>query len=171
MLNRGNGKFPLSFAKKMITTEQVEKLIEDKLKEKNCFVVELDIRPGNNILLEVDSLDGFTIQDCVDFSREVEHNLDREVEDFEIHVSSPGLDKPFRVREQYIKNIGRDVKVITNDDEKIKGTLKSIEGNEIEIEYSYKERIEGRKKKQIITEQRKIDFNNIKETTLIISFK
>lgn len=161
----------LFFWQKMITTEQVEKLIEEKLKEKNCFVVELDIRPGNNILLEVDSLDGFTIQDCVDFSRAVEHSLDREEEDFEIHVSSPGLDKPFRVKEQYIKNIGREVKVITKDEGKIKGTLKDVNDKEIEVEYSYKERIEGRKKKQTITEQKKIDFNNIKETTLIISFK
>ena len=155
----------------MITKEQVQDLIKDKLKEKNCFVVELDVRPGNNILLEVDSLTGFSIQDCVDFSRAVEHNLDREVEDFELHVSSPGLDKPFRVKEQYIKNIGREVKVITNADEKIKGELIAVNDKEIELEYSYKERIEGKKKKQTITEQRKIDFNNIKETTLIISFK
>lgn len=155
----------------MITTQQVRDLIKDKLEEKNCFVVEIEVRPGNNILLEVDSLNGFTIQDCVDFSRAVEHNLDREVEDFELLVSSPGLDKPFRVKEQYVKNVGRQVKVITNNGEKIKGELKSVDDNEIELEYSYKKRIEGRKKKQTIIEQKKIEFNNIKETTLIISFK
>ncbi len=155
----------------MITAEQVKDLIKDKLEEKNCFVVELEVRSGNNILLEVDSMDGFTIQDCVDFSRAVEHNLDREIEDFELHVSSPGLDKPFRVKEQYLKNIGREVKVITQEEGKIKGELKSVNDEGIEVEYSYKERIEGRKKKQTIVEQKKIDFNNIKETTLIISFK
>lgn len=155
----------------MITTEQVKDLIKDKLEEKKCFVVELEVRPGNNILLEVDSMDGFTIQDCVDFSRAVEHNLDREIEDFELHVSSPGLDKPFRVKEQYLKNVGREIMVKTIDEGKIKGELKAVDDEGIEVEYSYKERIEDRKKKQTITEQKKIDFNNIKETTLIISFK
>jgi len=155
----------------MISTEQVNKLIAEKLEEKNCFVVELEVRAGNNILLEVDSLEKFTIQDCVDFSRAVEHNLDREIEDFELHVSSPGLDKPFRVKEQYIKNIGRDVKVNLHEGEKVKGTLIAVNDDDIEVEYSYKERIEGRKKKQVIVKKEKIAFNNIKETTLIISFK
>lgn len=155
----------------MITTEQVLDLIKEKLAEKNCFVVELDVRPGNNILLEVDSMDAFTIQDCVDFSRAVEHNLDREIEDFELHVSSPGLDKPFRVKQQYLKNKGRDVKVSLLEGGKVKGTLVAVNDDDIEVKYSYKERTEGRKKKETIVKKEKIEFKNIKETTLIISFK
>ncbi|MCB0401471.1 MAG: ribosome assembly cofactor RimP [Flavobacteriales bacterium] len=155
----------------MISVDQVKALIKDKLEEKDCFVVELEVRPGNNILLEVDSMKGFTIQDCVEFSRAVEHNLDRETEDFELHVSSPGLDKPFRVKEQYLKNIGREVKVIMNNDEKISGLLTAVNDDGIEVEYSYKEKVEGKKKKQTVVEQKHLDFNTIKETTLIISFK
>lgn len=154
----------------MITEKQVLDLIKDKLEEKNCFVVELDVRAGNNILLEIDGMDGFTIQDCMEFSRAVEHNLDREQEDFELNVSSPGLDKPFRVIEQYKKNVGRDVKVITKDDAKYKGNLKRVGDAEIEVEYSYKEKIEGKKKKKTIVKQELIELDNIKETTLIISF-
>ena len=127
--------------------------------------------PGNNINIEIDGPDGVTIKDCVDFSRQVEHNLDREEEDFELHVSSPGLDKPFRVFEQYIKNIGREVKVVTNADQSIKGTLVDVGEEQIVVEYSFKRRIEGKKKKETITEQEKIPFSNIKETTIIISFK
>jgi ribosome maturation factor RimP len=155
----------------MITTEQINNLITDKLNEKECFVVELEIREGNNILLEVDSLKGVSIQDCIDLSRAIEHNLDREEEDFELHVSSAGLDKPLRVKEQYVKNIGRKVKVVTIEGSKIEGELKEVEEEAIVVEYSYKERIEGKKKKQKITKQEKILFNNIKETTIIISFK
>lgn len=155
----------------MITTAHINELISEKLAEKECFVVELDVRTGNNILLEIDSPKGISIQDCVDLSRAIEHNLDREIEDFELHVSSAGLDKPFRVREQYIKNIGKEVKVITKDSEKIKGILKEVGEEEITVEYSYKERIEGKKKKQTIIKQEKIPFDNIKETTIIISFK
>jgi ribosome maturation factor RimP len=155
----------------MITKQQVEDLIQDKLEETNCFVVELEIGEGNAISLEIDSLNGITVQDCMVFSRAVEHNLDREIEDFELQVSSPGLDKPFRVKEQYQKNIGRKVKVVPVDGTVVKGELKEVDKDEIIVEYSYKERIEGRKKKETIVKQEKIKFNNIKETTIIISFK
>lgn len=155
----------------MITKQQVQSLIQDKLEENNCFVVELEIGEGNAISLEIDSLNGITVQDCMSFSRAVEHNLDREVEDFELQVSSPGLDKPFRVKEQYQKNIGRNVKVVPVEGVVVKGKLKEVNGEGIVVEYSYKERIEGRKKKETITKQEKINFNNIKETTVIISFK
>ncbi len=105
----------------MITKEQILNLIEDKLNERGLFLVDLEIAPGNQIHLEIDGPNGVTIKDCVDFSRQVEHNLDREAEDFELNVSSPGLDKPFRVFQQYQKNVGREVKVITNEDKTIKG--------------------------------------------------
>lgn len=155
----------------MITKEQVEKLIEDKLEETNCFVVELEIGEGNSISLEIDKLEGITVQDCMIFSRAVEHNLDREVEDFSLQVSSPGLDKPFRVTEQYQKNIGRNVKVVPINGTVLKGELKEVKDDEIMVEFSVKEKIEGRKKKETIIKQEKINFNNIKETTIIISFK
>jgi len=155
----------------MISKDQIVDLIEEKLKEKNFFLVEVDVKPGNNIMLEIDGPDGVTIKDCVDFSRQVEHNLDREEEDFELHVSSPGLDKPFRVYEQYKKNIGRNVKVVTTEGNSTKGTLVDVSEDQIVVEHSFKRRIEGKKKKETITEQEKILFTNIKETTVIISFK
>lgn len=155
----------------MITKEQILGLIEQKLEEKGFFLVNLDVHSGNNIQLEIDGPDGVTIKDCVDFSRQVEHNLDREEEDFELHVSSPGLDKPFRVYQQYEKNIGREVKVKKQDDQSTKGTLVEVTPEEIKVEYTFKQKIEGKKKKETITEQEIIPFNNIKETTIIISFK
>ncbi len=164
-------KSSLFLWKKMITKQQVQDLIKDKLKENDCFVVELEIGEGNAISLEIDSLKGITVQDCMSFSRAVEHNLDREIEDFELQVSSPGLDKPFRVKEQYQKNVGRNVKVVPVDGNVVKGELKEVNENDIMVEYSYKEKIEGKKKKQTIIKQEKINFNNIKETTVIISFK
>ncbi len=155
----------------MITKEQILNLIEDKLNERGLFLVDLEIAPGNQIHLEIDGPNGVTIKDCVDFSRQVEHNLDREAEDFELNVSSPGLDKPFRVFQQYQKNVGREVKVITNEDKTIKGELVKVEDDKIMVEYSFKQKIEGKKKKETITEQEIIPFNNIKETRIIISFK
>ncbi len=155
----------------MITKQQIESLIADKFEEHNCFLVELVVKEGNVISLEIDSLVGITVQECIAFSKAIESELDREVEDFELQVSSPGLDKPFRVIEQYQKNIGRDVKVAPVDGVVFKGELKEVNEDGIMVEYSIKERIEGRKKKETIVKQERINFNNIKETTVIISFK
>jgi len=155
----------------MITKEQIEGLIQGKFAAHNCFLVELLVGEGNVISLEIDSLAGITVQECMAFSRAIEGELDREVEDFELQVSSPGLDKPFRVVEQYQKNIGREVKVVPIDGLVVKGKLAEINEDDIVVEYSVKERIEGRKKKETIVKQEKINFNNIKETTVIVSFK
>lgn len=154
-----------------MTKQQIESLIQDKFEEQNCFLVELEVKEGNVISLEIDSMAGITVQECMAFSKTIEGELDREVEDFELQVSSPGLDKPFRVIAQYEKNIGREVKVVPVDGLVVKGELKEVTEEDIMVEYSIKERIEGRKKKETIIKQERINFNNIKETTVIISFK
>jgi ribosome maturation factor RimP len=104
-------------------------------------------------------------------SRNVEHNLDREQEDFELHVSSAGLDKPFRVLPQYLKNIGRQVKVVLNDGTKLEGELKSANETELALELIRKEKVEGKKKKETIVEQRVLQMEQIKETKIVITFK
>jgi|TARA_B110000459_G_scaffold35252_1_gene37427 ribosome maturation factor RimP len=155
----------------MIGKEQILELIQDKLTENNCFLVELEIGEGNAISIEIDSYDGISVTDCIEISKVIDNSLDREIEDFEMNVSSAGLDKPLRVIEQYKKNIGRDVKVVPVEGIVVKGELIEVNEEGIVVEHSYKERIEGRKKKETIVKQEKIKFNNIKETTIIISFK
>lgn len=155
----------------MISKTQIENLISEKLTEKECFLVELRIDEGNDISIEIDSFNGVAITDCVEVSKSLEANLDREEEDFKLNVSSAGLDKPLRVKDQYVKNIGREVKVVLADKGKIIGELKAVNENGIEVEYSFKEKIEGKKKKQVIVKKEQIPFENIKETTIIISFK
>lgn len=155
----------------MITKEQILVLLKYKLVESQVFVVELEIKSGNNIYLEIDSIKGVSIKDCVDFSRQIEHNLDRETEDFELHVSSPGLDKPLRVFQQYVKNIGRELKIVLTNNELLEGKLKEVNSEEIVITYTLIEKIEGKKKKQTTIKEETIPFTKIKESTIIISFK
>lgn len=155
----------------MITNSHIQELITDKLIEKNCFVVSLDVKPGNNIQLEIDSPTGVAISDCIEFSRQIEHNLDREHEDFELHVSSPGLDKPLRVFQQYEKNVGREVQVTLLNEKKIEGTLEEANEENIKVTYVVVEKIEGKKKKLKKQIEEIIPFTNIKETKIIISFK
>ena len=160
------------WACKMIVKEHIEQILESFVKERGFFVVELKISPGNKISVLVDSMDGITIDECVEISRAIEGSLDREKDDFELEVSSPGLSEPLRVIQQYEKNIGRELDILFNDEQKkVKGKLRSVNGESIQIEAQKKIKVEGKKKKQLITETRDIDRNNIKKSKVIVTFK
>jgi ribosome maturation factor RimP len=158
----------------MISKKKVLELAEERMNELNCglFVVDLTISSTNVIHLELDKTEGYvSINECMSVSRNIEHNLDRESADFELHVSSAGLDKPLRVLAQYTKNIGREVKVVTTDGKKQEGLLIAASEKELTLETSRKEKLEGKKKKELIVEQHVFPMNQIKETKIVISFK
>ena len=162
------------FLWRMISKKKVLELADERMNELNSglFVVDISISASNVIHLELDKSDGnVSINDCMSVSRNIEHNLDREYEDFELHVSSAGLDKPFRVLAQYIKNIGREVKLVTNDGKKHEGLLTAATAEEVTLEKSRMEKIEGKKKKELIVEQLVFPMTQIKETKIVISFK
>lgn len=158
----------------MISKKKVKQLINERIEEldNGLFIVDLRISSSSQINVELDKYEGnVSVDDCIRVSRNVEHNLDREEEDFELSVSSAGLDKPFRVFAQYTKNIGRDVKVKRKEGGKIEGTLIAATAEQITVQNSRKERIEGRKKKELIVEDHIIPMSNILETKIVISFK
>jgi ribosome maturation factor RimP len=158
----------------MINKNRVKELINDRIQELNCglFVVDLSISPSNVITVELDKMGGnVSIQDCMSVSRNVEHNLNREEEDFEIQVSSAGLDKPFRVLDQYIKNIGRPVKSVTKEGVKTEGILVEATADKIILEVERLEKIEGKKKKEKIKECLTFQMSEIKETKVVVLFK
>lgn len=158
----------------MISKKTVLKLIDERIAElaNGLFVVDLTISAANVIHVEIDKHEGnVSVSDCMSVSRNVEHNLDREEEDFELHVSSAGLDKPFRVPAQFAKNIGREVKVVMLNGTKMTGELKSADEKELVLETSRNEKPEGKKKKELIVEQHMLPMDQIKETKIVISFK
>jgi ribosome maturation factor RimP len=160
----------------MLSKKKIQALAKERMEEldKNLFLVELRISANNVIQVEVDRLDGnVAIEDCVSISRNIEHNLDRDQQDFELHVSSAGLDKPFRVKEQYHKNKGEQVKVNFKEGgkPKLEGALIDVRDDGITVLETRKERLEGKKKKVLVTEEHKIQYTEIKETKIVISFK
>ena len=158
----------------MISKKTVLKLIDERIEElaNGLFVVDLTISATNVIHVEIDKHEGnVSVSDCMSVSRNVEHNLDREEEDFELHVSSAGLDKPFRVPAQFAKNIGREVKVVLLDGTKKTGELKSANTKELVLETTRNEKPEGKKKKELIVEHHVLPMDQIKETKIVISFK
>jgi len=148
----------------MITTSQIKTLFEQWQKDELVFLVSLTVKPGNKITVLIDRIGGLIITDCVELSRFIEGGLDREKDDFELSVSSPGADAPFKVLQQYQKNIGRNVKIITNNDQTVTGKLIKMEGDTIEIEPE-----KGKKNKVAVPNT--FEISNIKEIRVIISFK
>lgn len=157
----------------MIKKDTVLALIDEKLTETpEFYLVELKISNANKIYIEIDhKTDPISINDCIAFSRQVEHNLDREEEDFELEVTSPGLSLPFKVSQQYIKNRGKEVKVMLNTSKTIEGVLKEVNENGIVLTNETKERVEGKKKKIKVNNEFKLSFEEIKETKIIVKFK
>lgn len=148
----------------MISEEKILSLVEEKIADTNFFIVDIKVGGGNKISVELDGDQGITIDDCVAVSRHIEFSLDRETEDFSLQVSSAGLDRPLRHHRQYVKNIGREVSVITKDGNTFEGVIKTAEDKLVLA-------LPASKKKKLPARDESIDWENVKETRIIISFK
>ena len=147
----------------MITEGVITSLVEEKIRETEMFLVSVRVMPTNRIRVYVDSVKGLSVSDCVAVSRHIEGSLDREKEDFELEVSSPGATEPYQHPKQYEKNIGRTLKVTTNEGKNIKGKLVSFENEAVTIEPE-------KKKKKEQAEPVTISLTDIKEAKTVISF-
>ncbi|RDC54746.1 ribosome assembly cofactor RimP [Pedobacter chinensis] len=153
---------------------QVEKRVADLVEEKiadrpELFLVEVKMLPNNKLIIHVDGDEGISIQDCVAISRHVGFHLEEEnviEQAYNLEVSSPGVGVPLKLIRQYNKNIGRTVSIKLNDGQKKEGKLLSVTENNLLIEESVKE-----KGKKAVTVQTEVPFNNILETSVLISFK
>ena len=157
----------------MISKKEVVKLAKDRIQEldNGNYLVDVTISPKNSIIVKIDNLNGgVSVKDCVSVSRNIEHNLDREQEDFELQVSSPGLDQPFVVMQQYLKNIGKQVSVTTQTNETLMGELVEVTKKEISIKELKVEKNKTTKKKEQIENIHQLLMDEIRETKLIISF-
>ncbi|MFM7023480.1 MAG: ribosome assembly cofactor RimP [Flavobacteriales bacterium] len=160
----------------MISEELIRQLVNEKIEGTNYFLVEAKVNAGNKISVLVDGKEGIPISDIVGVSRKIEGSLDREKEDFELMVSSPGLDQPFKVLPQYLKYIGKKVEVKTGDGKKIQGVLISAEEEGIVLETSEKVKLEGKKKKVLEVKKHELRFGakeasqRINECKVVITF-
>lgn len=157
----------------MIDKKLVLNLAEERIQELNrgLFIVDLSISTSNVINIELDREDGgVSIEDCISVSRNVEHNLDRESVDFELNVSSAGMDRPLRHEKQFIKNTGRLLSFLKTDGVQVEGVLKSFtsEGFVVIVE----RKVKNEKKKNVsVQEELSLSKKEIKEIKRVISFK
>jgi ribosome maturation factor RimP len=136
----------------MVEKSKIEKLVTEFINEKGVFLVAVKVSSSNRITVLVDTMQGIQVDECAALHRHLEKNLDRNVEDFELEVSSPGLDMPFGVIEQYHKNEGKRIEVIDIDGAKFSGNLINITDGGFELETEV--RVKGKPK-----EIREISFN------------
>jgi len=166
----GDHRFPILLPIKMADKAKIEEFVLQELEEGE-FLVEVNVSPSNVIHVYVDSYNGLTIDKCVGISRRIEQELDRDTEDFELQVSSPGLSEPFKVKEQYLKNIGREVEVVKTDGQKLEGELLEADDEGILLKTASRERVEGHKKKQLIVKEYQLKYGEIKSAKVVVSFK
>ena len=155
----------------MIDKQKVTQLVDQWLEGKDYFLVDVNISTDNKIVVEIDHADGVWIEDCVALSRYIEEHLDREEEDFELEVGSAGLGQPFKVPQQYINFIGKQVEVLTREGKKFKGILRQVEGNSFTVGVEEKVRQEGKKRPVVEEVAHTFDMDSVKYTKYLISFK
>lgn len=154
----------------MIAAQQIVSCIETQFAQSDLFIVDVKVHPGNRIEVEVDADNGLTIERCKVIHRHIEKTFDREVEDYSLTVSSPGLDEPFKVKRQYLKNIGRTVSAETLEGRKIEGILKAAGEQKLVIATRNKEIVEGKKGRIWVERDEELPIAQLKETRILISF-
>ena len=155
----------------MIDKSIVKSLVEEWLDDKEYFLVDVEISKDNKIVVEIDHADGVWIEDCVELSRYIEDRLNRDEEDYELEVGSAGLGQPFKVPQQYMNFVGKEVEVLDGDGKKMKGILKSVDGNDFVVTVREKVKEEGKKRPELKDVDKTFQMDKVKYTKYLISFK
>lgn len=146
----------------MIEKIKILELVNQALEGSDKFLVNLKITPDNRIYVDIDGDNGVTIDDCIELSRAIESQLDRDEEDFALDVSSAGADQPLKLTRQYRKNIGREVEVVCFDGEKVEGELTAAD------EEGFTVRTPGTKKQA--PQEIRLNYRDVKSTRVAIRF-
>ncbi|MBE6310280.1 MAG: ribosome assembly cofactor RimP [Bacteroidales bacterium] len=155
----------------MIEKSELTKVIESAIEGSELFLVDVAISRDNNIVVEIDSMDCVSIDDCAKLTKAIESHFDRDTEDYELEVGSAGLTSPFKVKRQYEKYIDEEVEVLTKDGRKIKGILKEVAENNFVISTTKKVKPEGAKRPIQVCEDETFNYDEIKYTKYLIQFK
>src|SRR6187402_2926295 len=147
----------------MTFKEKVTELLEAGLKENpSLFLIDLSINDSNKIIVTLDGDNGVTLQDCIDISRAIEHNLDREEQDFSLEVASVGVGSPLKMIRQYKKNIGRML-IVKLATETIEAELVDANDEFITLAWEARELKKIGKGKETVQKKREVSYTDIKQ--------
>ena len=160
-----------NFLKKiMLDANEIKNFIEEKLKDSDLFLVDVKVKPENNVEVEIDSDSPVSIEECEKLTREIESEFDRDKEDYTLEVGSAGITSPFKVKRQYKKNIGNEVEVLKKDGKKIIGILQEVNDNNFTI--ISKEKVKKPDQKRPVVEDvpHTFEYDEVKQTKYILKF-
>lgn len=172
MIEKGTKKSPLFILifKHKMNESKIRDLVDEALAEnESLYLIDLVISSNNKIQVTVDGDNGVNLSECVRVSRNVEHNLDRDEEDFSLEVTTPDISHPLKIKRQYKKNINRILKVKT-ELENFEGTLTSVNEEEIELKWKAREPKPIGKGKVTVEKKVTIPYKDIKEAKVKIVF-
>ena len=159
-----------SFYTTMTFREKVTNLLNEGLAEKpSVFLIDLTITEAFKIIVTLDGDNGVTLQDCIDISRAIEHNLDREEQDFSLEVASGGLSAPLKLLRQYKKNIGRTL-IVKTETETIEAELTAVNDDFITLEWEAREPKKIGKGKETVQKKLELPYKEIKEAIVTVTF-
>ena len=154
----------------MIAKSKVTEIVNQWLEDKEYFLVDVTVTNDNRVVVEIDHADGVWIEDCVELSRFIEANLNRDEEDYELEVGSAGIGQPFKVLQQYINHVGKEVEVLACDGKKYRGVLAHAEEESFAVTVQVKEKPEGAKRPVLVDKEYAWKYNEVKYTKYLINF-
>jgi len=151
----------------MIKAENIRGLIENDLCEKGFFLIDIQVKPSGKIVVIADNFKGITLDDCVSITQMIESKIDRNREDYELEVSSPGLDNPLKLPVQYKKNAGRFIRIVTTEGDTREGRIKEADDEKFILETIVKKKT-AKKKVENQSNLFEIAFAAVKTAKLLI---
>lgn len=155
----------------MLDKSLIYQVVEEKLEGTGYFIVDVKVSTDNNVLVEVDTFEGADIAFCIELTKHIESQFDREIEDYALEVGSAGLTQPFKVLKQYEKNIGNEVEVLSKTGKKLTGVLTAVNDGGFVLQIEKQVKPEGAKRKITVIEDIVFTFEEVKYTKYIIRFK
>ena len=154
----------------MIAKQKVTEIVNEWLADKEYFLVDVAVSGDDRIVVEIDHAEGVWIEDCVQLSRFIEANLNREEEDYELEVGSAGIGQPFKVLQQYINHIGKEVEVLATDGKKYRGVLTAATETDFTVTVQVKEKPEGAKRPVLVDKEYTWRYEEAKYVKYLIKF-
>ena len=157
----------------MIDKNVVTKAVEEWLEKGDYYLVDVEMSADDRIVIEIDHADGVWIEDCADLSRHLQDSLGDELGDYELEVGSAGIGQPFKVKQQYVNHIGKDVEVLQKNGQKQQGVLKDVaeDGSQFTVTVKEKQQVEGRKRPVLVDADKTFAVSDIKYCKYLLAFK
>ena len=157
----------------MIDKNVVTKAVEEWLQKGDYYLVDVEMTADDRIVIEIDHADGVWIEDCADLSRHLQEALGEELGDYELEVGSAGIGQPFKVMQQYVNHIGKEVEVLEKNGQKLHGILKDVntEAEQFTVTVKEKQQVEGKKRPVLVDVDKTFATSDVKYCKYLLAFK